>query len=178
VVFRIVRRQSVAARGTQAYSSRPCAFVSNERVSIMKKLLIAAVAIGASASLVNAKDQLDGLGARWCNTDRDSSPKEIEIVESAGMLFDGTPGEAPSCKIKRSLLRRAASTDRIVTWRCDANPAHEPEGRRILRSRSYEVTERLVPFTIQDSNGARRYFLLRDRLPPARGPLRIYEKCK
>jgi len=143
----------------------------------MKSLLIAAVAVGASASLVNAKDQLDGLGARWCNTDRDRTPKEIEIVESVGMLFDGTPGEAPACKIKRVSQRKDASMERIVTWRCNANPAHEPEQRPSLRSRSYEVTERLVPFTIHDSNGAPRSFLLRERLPPARGPLRIYERC-
>jgi hypothetical protein len=177
-VFRIVRRQSVAAHSTQAYSLRPCAPVSRERVSVMKTLLIAAVVVSASASLVNAKDQLDGLGARWCNTDRDSSPKEIEIVESAGMLFDGTPGEAPSCKLRRVTQRKDAPRERIVTWRCNANPAHEPEDRLVLRPRFYDITERLMPFTIQDSNGAQRSFLLRERVSLTRGPLRIYEKCK
>ena len=177
VVFRIVRRQSVAARGARACLLLPCAPVSHERVSVMKKLLIAAVVVSASAGAVNAKDPLDGLGARWCNTDRESAPKEIEIVESAGMLFDGIPGEAPSCKLRRVSQKKDAPTERIVTWRCNANPAHEPEGRRILRSRFYEVTERLVPFTIQDSNGAQRFFLVRERVSLTRGPLRIYEKC-
>ena len=138
----------------------------------MKKLLIAAVAVSASAGAVNAKGQLDGLGARWCNTDRDSKPSEIEIVELAAMLFDGTPGEAPSCKLRRVTQRKDAPAERIVTWRCNANPAHEPEDRPILRRRSYDITERLMPFTIQDSNGAQRSFLLRERVSLTRGPLR------
>jgi hypothetical protein len=176
-MFRIVVRQNVAAGGTQADLLRPRALVANERVSVMKKLLIAAVAVGASAGAVHAKDQLDGLGARWCNTDRDSKPGEIEIVESEGILFDGTPGEAPRCKVRRVTERKEAPRERIVTWRCNANPAHEPEDRLILR-RSYDITDRLMPFTIQDSNGAQRSFLLRERASLTRGPLRIYEKCK
>jgi len=146
-------------------------------VRVMKELLFAAVVVGASAGAVSAKDQLDGLGARWCNTDRDSKPSEIEIVESAAMLFDGTPGEAPSCKLRRVTQRKDAPRERIVTWRCNAKPAHEPEDRLMLR-RSYDITDRLMPFTIQDSNGAQRSFLLRERASLTRGPLRIYEKCK
>jgi hypothetical protein len=168
----------VAARSTQAYLSRACAPVPHERVSVMKKLLIAAAAVSASAGAVNAKGPLDGLGARWCNTDRGSSQQEMEIVESVAMLYDGTPGEAPSCKLRRVSQRKDAPAERVVTWRCNADPSHEPEGRLARRVRSYEITERLVPFSIQDSNGTQRFFLLRERVSLARGPLRIYEKCK
>ena len=177
-MFRIVVRQNVAAGGTQVDLPRPCATVSNERVSILKKLLIAAVAVSASAGAVNAAGPLDGLGARWCNTDRDSDAKEFQIVESVSMLYDGTPGEAPSCKLRRVSQTKDAPAERVVTWRCNADPAHEPEGRLARRARSYDITDRLVPFTIQDSSGAQRSLLLRDRVSLVRGPLRIYEKCK
>jgi hypothetical protein len=137
----------------------------------------AALAFGAATNATNAKDMFYGLAARWCSTEWDNKPKEFEIMDS-GVLFDGVPGEAPVCKLKRASERNEAFAAHIVTWQCDPSPAHEPEDRPTSKSKFYEVTERLVPFVIHDSNGDRRFFLLRDRLPLGGRLVGIYEMCR
>ena len=147
----------------------------------MKNLMIAAAAaaliLGAVTNATNAKDMFYGLAARWCSTEWDNKPKEFEIIDS-GVLFDGVRGEAPVCKLKRASQKNEALVEHIVTWRCDPHPAHEPEDRPTPKFKLYDVTERLVPFIIHDSNGKRRFFLLRDRLPLGRKPVGIYERCQ
>jgi len=147
----------------------------------MKKLMITASAavlnFSAVTNAVNAKDMFYGLAARWCSTEWDNKPQEFEITES-GMLFDGVPGEAPLCKLKTASEKNEAFAAHIVTWRCDPHPAHEPEDKPTPNFKFYEMTERLVPFIIHDRNGARRFFLLRDRLPLGRRPVGIYEMCQ
>jgi hypothetical protein len=146
---------------------------------VMMKLMIAAATavFTFSPTAINAKDMFYGLAARWCSTEWDNKPKEFEIIES-GVLFDGVRGEAPVCKLKRASEKNEAFAEHIVTWQCDPHPAHEPEDRPTPKSKFYEVTERLVPFIIRDSNGGRRFFLLRDRLPLGRGRIGIYEMCQ
>jgi hypothetical protein len=147
----------------------------------MKRLVIAvaaaALTFSAFIGAINAKDMFYGLAARWCSTEWDNKPKEFEIVES-GMLFDGVRGDAPVCKLKRASEKNEAFVEHIVTWRCDPHAPHEPEDRATPKFKFYEVTERLVPFIIHDSNGARRFFLLRDGLPLGRRPVGIYEMCQ
>jgi hypothetical protein len=146
----------------------------------MKKLMITAAAtaliFGAATNVTGAKDMFYGLTARWCSTEWDNKPKEFEITGS-GVLFDGEPGESPRCKLKSASDKKEAFAEHVVTWRCDPRAAHDPEGRPTPRSKYYDVTERLVPFIIHDSNGGRRFFLLRDRLAPGRRPVGIYEMC-
>jgi hypothetical protein len=147
----------------------------------MKTLMIAAAAAALTFSAVtdaiNAKDMFYGLAARWCSTEWDNKPKQFEITES-GVLFDGVPGESPVCKIKSATAKNETFVEHIVTWRCDPQPAHEPEDRPTPRSKFYQLTERLVPFIVHDGDGRRRFFLLRDRLPLGRRPVGIYEMCQ
>jgi hypothetical protein len=152
-----------------------------KRADIMRKPMIVAAAAALTFSVIaegiNAKDILYGLAGRWCSTKWDNKPKEFEITKS-GVLFDGVPGEAPACKTKRATNKNEAFVQHFVTWRCDPHPAHEPEERPTPKYRFYEVAERLVPFTIHDTNGGLRFFLLRDTLPLGRRAVRIYEMCK
>jgi hypothetical protein len=127
-------------------------------LTVMKKLMVTAFAsvltFCSATNAVNAKDIFSSLAARWCSTEWDNQPQEIEITE-AGVLIDGVPGEAPLCKLKTASEKHEAFAAHIVTWRCDPHPAHEPEDRPTPNLKFYEVTERLVPFIIHDSNGAR-----------------------
>ena len=147
----------------------------------MKKLLIASAAATitfcAFADTINAKDMFYGLAARWCSTEWKNKPNEFEILDS-GVLFDGVRGEAPVCKVQKASEKNEAFAEHIVTWQCDPQPAHEPEDKSTRKSKFYQMTERLVPFIIHDSNGARRFFLLRDRMPLGRGRVGIYEMCR
>jgi hypothetical protein len=147
-------------------------------MSVRKTMIVAAAALTFSVigDGTNAQDILHGLAGRWCSTEWDNKPKEFEITKS-GVLFDGVPGEAPACKPKRATNKSEAFVQHFVTWRCDPHPAHEPEERATPKYR-YEVVERLMPFTIYDTNGRPRLFLLRDTLPVGRKAVRIYEMCK
>jgi hypothetical protein len=141
------------------------------------KPIIAMVAVACTASAVSAKDMFYALAARWCSTEWNNKLEKFEITE-LGMLYDGVPGEAPVCKLTSASNRNEAFGEHFVTWRCDPSPAHEPEDRPTPPSKFYEARERLVPFMVHDSNGGRRFFMLRDRLPLGQTPVGIYEQCR
>jgi hypothetical protein len=143
----------------------------------MMKLIIAMVALACATNAVNAKDMFYVLAARWCSTEWTNKLEQFEITEQ-GVLYEGVPGEAPVCKLKSATNRAEAFAEHFVTWSCDPSPAHEPEDRPTPPSKFYEVRERLVPFMVHDSNGGRRFFMLRDGLPLGRRPVGIYEQCR
>jgi hypothetical protein len=142
------------------------------------KVLMAAMLLACSAGVVNARDMFYILASRWCSTEWTGNKiKEFEITDR-GLLFDGIPGESSVCTLRNATNRDEPFIEHIVTWRCDPTPSHEPGDRPTPRLKFYEMKERLVPFVIHDSNGGRRFFMIRDKLPIGRTSVGIYEQCR
>jgi hypothetical protein len=142
-----------------------------------KLMIAAAMTFAFASSVVNAKDMYYTLAARWCSTEWENKPSQFEITEQ-GVLFDGIPGKAPACKLKHATKKNEPFGEHVITWRCDLSSAHEPEDKQRPGSRFYEVTERVFTFMIHDSAGGRRFFMVRDKLPLGRAPVRLYEQCR
>ena len=140
----------------------------------MTRLLVTTALALVLTAGAQARDMFHFLDGKWCDV---HTGKSITIVEDAGacILFDGEPGEAPRCMLKRATNRGEPVGDHLVTWRCDPSPPHEPEDRPTPRAKFYDLTERLGIFVFPDSNANRWVLLARAR--PGK-PIELFQGCQ
>ena len=145
---------------------------------VMRQISIA-LAITLSASVADAKDMFYTLASQWCSTEwTNNKPSQFTITEQ-GILTDGVISERPPrCMLKSATNKNAAYGEHNITWRCDPTPPHERDDKPTPLFKYYETSERLFTFLIHDSAGGRRFFMMRDKLPVGRSPVRLYEQCE